>query len=80
MAYFMVKTFKANKLKSKDLKSTYFLALIGFFEILLMWYEAYTGDLSKLQKNSLLKNAPAQNIASPGLVDGVGNHAGSGSE
>jgi len=77
MAYFMVKTFKANKLKSKDLKSTYFLALIGFFEILLMWYEAYTGDLSKLQTVS---SALAPTIASPALVDGVGNHAGSGSK
>ena len=70
MAFFMVKTFKANKLKpgDKSLKSTYFLALIGFFEILLMWYEAYTGDLSKLHSAS-----SAGAASSPAAANNGGN-------
>ena len=35
-----------------DMKATFFLAVIGFCEILLMWYEAYTGDLTKIHSST----------------------------
>ena len=73
MAFFMVKTLK-NSLKTKDMRSTYFLAFIGFFEILLMWYEAYTGDLSKLnQQAAPAAVAPVVKSAIPANGNGAGS-------
>ena len=42
----------------------YFLAVIGFCEILLMWYEAYTGDLTKLHASSV---KPAAGVPAAGV-------------
>ena len=55
MAFFMVRSLNASIVKSENranMKATYFLAVIGFCEILLMWYEAYTGDLTKIHSST----------------------------
>ena len=67
MAFFMVRSLNSSIVKSQhrtNMKATYFLAVIGFCEILLMWYEAYTGDLTKLHASSV---KPAAGVPAAGV-------------
>ena len=46
MGFFIVQTFKASSVSGREGKTTMLLAAAGFIQLLVMWWLAYTGDIT----------------------------------
>ena len=46
MGYFIVQTFKASSVLGREGKTTILLASSAFLQLLVMWWLAYTGDIT----------------------------------
>lgn len=66
MGYFMVRTFKAAAVRDRNPKTTILLAIVAVMQLLVMWWLAYTGDITHGTGAVVLPGGKAEGLSLSG--------------
>ena len=89
MGYFIVQTFKASSVLGREGKTTVLLAASAFLQLLVMWWLAYTGDISHgtgaIVQNAgdataVLNNVGVNVVGAGGEAGGLASNVGAGGQ